>query len=171
MKTLTRYSEILKHLPRSGWVHKNISNPETVAAHSWQMSLLAIYLAKDYGKEYDFEKVIKLCICHDLGESMIGDITPKEEAYKNKPSQELSAIRKLSSSADFPELLSLFEEFELKQTKEAMLATDLDAIDMYIQAKDYVTKYPKTDLTEFFQSAERKIKTALGKKLLSELKA
>ena len=84
MKNLLNYSTIIKHLERKGWKRKNIKNPETVASHSWHMAILALYLSKDYEKEYDFNKVINLCLCHDLAESIIGDITPNDDLYKNK---------------------------------------------------------------------------------------
>ena len=60
MKNLTKYSLILKHLLRKGWQRKDISTPETVASHSWNMALLALYLSNTQEKDYNFDKVIKL---------------------------------------------------------------------------------------------------------------
>ena len=74
MKNLLSYTLSLKHLPRSGWLRHQINNPETVAAHSWNMAMMALKLAQTE-KGYDFDKVIRLSLCHDMGESVIGDIT------------------------------------------------------------------------------------------------
>ena len=93
MKQLLKYSEKIKHLPRTGWLRENIDNPETVGAHSWQMTLLALYLSTTSVKEeYDMDHVIKLCICHDLAESKIGDITPIDVAYSTKGEKEQKAM-------------------------------------------------------------------------------
>ncbi len=34
--------EVLKHLPRTGWL-RTIKNPESVAAHMYRLSLLAMF--------------------------------------------------------------------------------------------------------------------------------
>lgn len=169
MKKLLTYSEKIKHLPRSGWVHKGISAPETVAAHSWQMALMALWLQNRYNGVYDFNKVIKLCLCHDLAESIIGDITPEESAYQNKSVREQAAMKELAQEADFPDAAELFAEYEAGQTPEALLARDLDQLDMYAQSLDYEQKDASRQLEEFRLSASSKIKTELGRRLLAEL--
>ena len=170
MRKLAEYSEKIKHLPRSGWLRKNVQEPESVAAHSWQMSLIALYLSEiEENHDYDFNHVIKLCICHDLAESKIGDITPKDVAYSTKGEIEIRAMTEISENSNFPLLKELFQEFEKGQTKEAQLARDIDKIDMLLQALDYERKYPKENFDEFKESAIKSIKTGLGKKIVSSL--
>lgn len=48
-------------------------HPESVAAHSWRLALLAYFIADEY-PDADMNKVIKMCLIHDLGECFIGDI-------------------------------------------------------------------------------------------------
>lgn len=169
MKKLFEYSEKLKHLPRTGWVNKGIKTPETVAAHSWQMALAALALSGRVDTPYDFNKVIKLCLCHDLAESIIGDITPQDKEYQQKGIAEQQAMDKIAEDSNFPEAILLFEEYEKNQTPEARLAQDLDKIDMYVQALDYEKKYPEKDLSEFRRSAVSKIRTQLGKAILNDI--
>ncbi len=169
MKNLLNYSTIIKHLERQGWKRKNIKNPETVASHSWHMAILALYLSKDYEKEYDFNKVINLCICHDLAESIIGDITPNDDLYKNKKEIEKEAMKKIKKECNFDKVYDLFIEYEEKNTKEAKLANDLDQIDMYIQSLDYENKHKDKDLSEFRNSALNKLLTPLGRKIIDSL--
>lgn len=169
MKKLLEFSEIIKHLPRTGWVNQGIAHPETVASHSWQMALMALALSGTINDEYDYNKVIKLCLCHDLAESVIGDITPHEDIYATKKEKELAAMAKIAEEADFPEAYWLFTEYEAAETPEAKLANDLDKLDMYAQALNYEKQYPETDLSEFKNSAATKIKTKLGKILLQDL--
>lgn len=101
MKKILTYLEKLKHLSRTGWVGEGIENPETVASHSWQMAVMALYLSEKVMNKYDFNKVIKLCLCHDLAESIIGDITPQQEEYKGKVTQE-KQWKGLQQNAIFP---------------------------------------------------------------------
>lgn len=170
MRELAKYSEQIKHLPRSGWLRKNVQEPESVAAHSWQMSLIALYLSATESKdEYDFNHVIKLCICHDLAESKIGDITPNDAAYSTKGEREIQAMNEISKNTNFPLLKDLFQEFEEAQTKEAQLARDIDKIDMLLQALDYEQKYPQENFDEFKESAIKSIRTDLGKKIISTI--
>lgn len=169
VKNLLRYSEVLKHLPRTGWLQKGIEQPESVAAHSWQMALLALFLSSEEDSGYDFDRVIKLCLCHDMAESKIGDITPTDGAYSLKASAEKAAMAEIAAAADFPALNALWQEYEAGQTPEALLARDLDKLDMYAQSLDYEQKFPGKDLSEFRRSAATAIKTVLGKKLLAEI--
>ena len=168
MKKFLQYTSKLKHLPRTGWLRHNISFPESVAAHSWQMAMIALKLSQTEEK-YDFNKVIKLCLCHDMGESVIGDITPNDSRYKDKKQMEQEAVDKIAQDGNIPEIKALFMEYEEALTPEAKLANDLDKLDMYVQSLDYENKYPQKDLSEFRQSAVAAIKTDIGKALLKEL--
>ena len=170
MKNLLKYTAKLKHLPRTGWLRHGIDNPESVASHSWQMAMLALKLAETV-KNYDMNKVIKLCLCHDIGESVIGDITPHDSHYLSKNEIEQQAVYQIADESHLPELKLLFAEYEANQTPEAKLANDLDKLDMFAQALDYEKKYPDKDLAEFRQSAIKAIQTDIGKKLLEELSA
>lgn len=169
-KLLLQYSEIIKHLPRTGWVNYGVSAPETVAAHSWQMAVMALALSGKADDEYDYNKVIKLCLCHDLAESVIGDLTPHDKNYIVKPAKEREAMAKIAEEADFPEAYWLFKEYEAAETPEACLAHDLDKLDMYAQALYYEKQYPNKDFSEFKKSAAENIQTRLGRILLQSLK-
>lgn len=170
MHKLIKYTEILKHLPRTGWLVYEINTPETVASHSWQMAMMAIQLSnKLIYEEYDFGKIIKMCLCHDLGESLIGDITPKDKRYKNKDDKENAAIEHIAEEGDMLELISLYNEYRENKTPEAKLTHDLDKLDMYAQAICYEHQYPDKDLSEFKISAERNIQTNLGREILKDL--
>ena len=169
MKNLLKYTSKLKHLPRTGWLKHNIDMPETVAAHSWQMAMMALKLAQN-GENYNFDKVIKLCLCHDMGESVIGDLTPADKNYADKKQLEAQAVSQIAEDSSFKALKSLFEEYEANETPEANLANDLDKLDMYAQSLDYEAKYPGKDLSEFRISATKAIKTDIGRRILETLK-
>ena len=47
--------------------------PESVAEHSWRISLMA-FLLRDEFPALDMDKVVDMCLIHDLGECFTGDI-------------------------------------------------------------------------------------------------
>ena len=137
----------LKQLARTGWVRSGVNNPESVAAHSWGMAVLALWLAP---KELDLEKVLSLCLVHDLPEVKVGDLTPHDDT-SNKAELEHKAMSELA-----PQWLSLFEEYEAGETAEAKFVKQIDKLDMGLQATLYQTKQNIT-LDEFIESAKSKI--------------
>ena len=137
----------LKQLPRTGWVRSNVSNPESVAAHSWGMAILALRLAPN---DIDLTKVLSMCLVHDLPEVIIGDLTPHDDTT-NKAEQEHDAMRQLA-----PEWLALFEEYEAGESKEAKFVKQIDKLDMGLQAILYQNQQG-LDLSEFLVSAKAKI--------------
>jgi len=137
----------LKDVVRTGWVRNDVNSPESVAAHSWGMAILALKLTP---KELDLAKVLSLCLVHDIPEVRVGDLTPHDDC-STKVEDELQAMKDLA-----PEWLSLFQEYELGETKEAIFVKQLDKLDMGLQAMIYESKQG-LDLSEFKSSALSKI--------------
>src|SRR3989339_2211175 len=71
----------LKGLKRTGWVYKNIPDPESVAEHSFRTAILALVLADEL--KADKERLVKMALIHDLAESITGDLTPWDKDYSN----------------------------------------------------------------------------------------
>ncbi len=140
----------LKQLPRTGWVRSNVSNPESVAAHSWGMAILALRLAPN---DIDLTKVLSMCLVHDLPEVIVGDLTPHDDTT-NKAEQEHDAMKQLA-----PDWLALFEEYEAGESKEARFVKQIDKLDMGLQAILYQNEQG-LDLSEFIVSAKAKISDA-----------
>ena len=140
----------LKQLPRTGWVRSNVENPESVAAHSWGMAILALRLAP---KDIDLTKVLSMCLVHDLPEVIVGDLTPHDDV-RNKAELEHSAMKELA-----PDWLALFEEYEAGESREARFVKQIDKLDMGLQAMLYQNEQG-LDLGEFLFSAKAKISDA-----------
>ena len=147
----------LKDVLRAGWVRAGIESPESVAAHSWGMSMLALKIAP---KELDLARVLSLCIVHDIPEVRVGDLTPHDDT-SNKAQDELRAMTEMA-----PEWVGLFEEYEQGQTPEAKFVKQLDKLDMALQAEIYQTKFG-ISLDEFIESARLRIEDEVLKSLLS----
>ena len=93
-------AEKLKCNTRHSWTSSD--RHESVAEHSWRISLMAMLLTKEF-PEADMDKVIRMCLIHDLGEAFTGDIPTC--FLKNVPNEE--ALGKFSSSAISLMLLSV----------------------------------------------------------------
>jgi putative hydrolase of HD superfamily len=147
----------LKNVLRAGWVRAGIESPESVAAHSWGMSMLALKLSP---KELDLARVLSLCIVHDIPEVRVGDLTPHDDT-STKAEDELNAMKEMA-----PEWVGLFEEYEQGKTPEAKFVKQLDKLDMALQAEIYQSKFD-IPLTEFIESARLRIDDEVLKNILS----
>jgi len=129
----------LKTIKRTGWISKaKILKAESVADHSYSLTALSMVFSDLLG--LDTEKVMKLCIIHDLAESIIGDYMPEEISILDKHIKEDNAMKVIISS--FPSKIAilyseLWKEYTLNQTKEVHLVKQLDKMEMYLQANQY----------------------------------
>ena len=135
----------LKDVLRQGWVNAGVESPESVAAHSWGMAILALKLCP---ANLNLEHVLKLCLVHDLPEVIVGDLTPQDDV-STKSADERAAMERLA-----PEWVSLFDEYENQSTPEAVFVKSLDKLDMALQAKVYMSR-SELDLEEFIESAKK----------------
>lgn len=90
----------LKALDRRGWKLRSIPKPETVAGHMHRMSIIALAtLDPSLTRDLDMNKVIQMCILHDMAECIVGDITPHDNVPEHeKHKQEMAAMQKLCKS-------------------------------------------------------------------------
>ncbi len=108
--------------------------PETVAAHSWRLAVFAMLLEDEF-PELDFNRILRMCLIHDFGEAVTGDI-PSFQKTKINEQREESAIDMLLSN--LPEkvrqnLQGLFGEMLKGETKEAKMWRALDQLEAVIQ--------------------------------------
>ena len=107
--------------------------PETVAAHSWRTALMA-YLLKDELGDADMDRVIRMCLIHDIGEAVTGDI-PTFAKNAEQEETEKEAVANLLKGLPGPlkqELGELFSEMEAQETKEAKIYKALDRLEAVI---------------------------------------
>lgn len=107
---------------------------ESVAEHSWRLALMA-YLVKDEFPETDIDKVIRMCLFHDMGEAVTGDIPAFEKTRKDEAVEDTAVSRLLEQLPEpyYGELRELFREMNEQQTPEAKLYKALDKLEALIQ--------------------------------------
>jgi putative hydrolases of HD superfamily len=130
-----RAAEALKTTTRSGWT--TAGQPESVAEHTWRLCLMAMVLRPAF-PEVDFEKLVKICIIHDLGEAIGGDIPAPEQARRGgaKAGDERRDLLALLQTLPEPlrqEITGLWDEYEAASSPEARLAKGLDKLETILQ--------------------------------------
>ena len=122
----------LKKVERAGWLLDGVESPESVAAHSWGVAFLATQLCPE---GLDRERVIEMCVVHDIAEVRVGDITPFDGVSpEDKHRMETEAMASMQVTERTREL---FAEYEAQETAESRFVLFLDRLDMALQADIY----------------------------------
>ena len=132
----------LKKVIRKGWLDWKVNDTriESVAEHIYgtQMLALSMYSEYDEYKELDIYKVIMMLAIHELGETIIGDLTVYDIDKKDKEKIEHEAVHNIVKDlVNGEELEKLFLEFDNRKTKEAFFAYQCDKLECDIQCKLY----------------------------------
>lgn len=106
---------------------------ESVAEHSWRLAVMAL-LCRDEYPTLDMDKVVKMCLIHDFGEALTGDIpaffkTEEHEAVEDKATDTLLSTLPEPYRSEFS---ALFDEMDAMQTVEAKLFKALDNMEAVI---------------------------------------
>ncbi len=135
-----RAAERLKTVTRSGYT--SAGRPESVAEHTWRLALMALLLAPEF-PEVDFARLVKICLVHDRGEAIGGDIPAPEQARRAAAGE--SAGKAAAERRDLVTLLEplpehlrteitgLWDEYEAARTPEAKVAKALDKLETILQ--------------------------------------
>ena len=107
---------------------------ESVAEHCWMATLMAFFMRDEF-PEADMDKVIRMCIIHDLGEAFTGDIP---SFYKTKENEETEENLLYGWVETLPnpyktEMLDLYEEMAARETLEAKIYKAIDNMEAVVQ--------------------------------------
>lgn len=128
LHTAERLKDTTRHCETSG------GRRESVAEHSWRLALMAFWLRDDF-PEADMDRVIRMCLIHDLGECFTGDIPSFRKTAKDEAREEalLSAWVGSLPEPFRTEMAELYREMEARQTTEARIFKALDNMEAVIQ--------------------------------------
>ncbi len=162
----------LKNIQRKGWVVKlGIKNPESVADHSYSMTLMSMIVSELQG--LNTNKIVKMSLLHDLAESSVGDFTPEEISKEKKLELENNVMTKILK--ELPNELiknyqNIWNEFQLGKSDESIFVHEMDKLEMVFQAKHYIdTGFSKEKIQTFIDSANNEIKNKDLKEIMSKL--
>ena len=125
-------AEKLKDTPRHCTTSKGRS--ESVAEHSWRVSLMAFLLKREF-PDVDMDRVVDMCLIHDLGECFTGDIpafikTDSDRSVEDRLLDQWVSSLPVEISAD---LKALYAEMEAQETKESKIFKAMDKLEALIQ--------------------------------------
>jgi putative hydrolase of HD superfamily len=135
-----RAAERLKTVTRSAYT--SAGERESVAEHTWRLALMALLLAPQF-PNVDFARLVKICLVHDLGEALGGDISAPEQARRRAAGasagkaaderRDLVTLVQPLPPALREEITALWDEYETAQSPEAKLAKALDKLETILQ--------------------------------------
>ena len=125
-------AEKLKDTPRHCTTSKG--RTESVAEHSWRLSLMAFLLQSEF-PQADMGRVMRMCLIHDLGECFTGDIPTFVKTDRDRETEDsllgkwVAGLPKEVSA----EMRSLYAEMDTQKTTEARIYKALDKLEALIQ--------------------------------------
>lgn len=129
-----REAERLKNVYRTSWTSGG--QPESTAAHTWRLCLMALVFERSF-PGVDIGRLLKICIVHDLGEAIGGDIPAiHQQANGSKAEQErkdLVLLLEPLPATIKDEILALWDEYEAATSPEAQIAKALDKLETLMQ--------------------------------------
>ena len=123
-----RLKDTTRHCDTSG------GRRESVAEHSWRVALMAYWISDEF-PEADMNKVIKMCLIHDLGECFTGDIPTFDKTQADEEREE-RLLQEWVDTLPAPfreEMTALYQEMEARQTVEAKIYKALDNMEAIVQ--------------------------------------
>src|SRR6266487_883878 len=168
MENITKYlyeMGQLKRVKRSGWWMAGITDPESVAEHSFRTAIIGYILASVEGA--DPTKTATMCLFHDAPEARINDLHRTARHYIDVESGETRA--RLEQVERLPpqtanEVMALLEDYEEQHSSEAQLARDADLLECLIQAREYQTQ-GYVHVQEWIDNCRAALKTEIARKI------
>lgn len=110
--------------------------PQAVAAHSWNMAMMAMVLKPYLKVPVNIERVYELCLLHDLPEAIAHDVPLHEqtnEVRAKKHVDEIAAVNQIVRLLGSDEIRARFDEYDMRASAESRLVKALDVLDTAVQ--------------------------------------
>jgi len=156
---------ILAKTPRSGFYFLGSGN-QSVAEHVNRVVFIG-YTMASIDRSVDQLKVITMCLLHDLAEGRTSDLNYVHQKYTKVDNSEIinDFKKKLPFGEDIEKTLN---EYEMRQTKEALLAKDADTLEWILSLKEELdTGNAKAE--SWIPSAVKRLKTDVAKVLAEKI--
>lgn len=157
---------------------KQLFGPELQndAEHTFRIVWVALILAnmalsgRNRKLKIDINKIIKMVLVHDLVESRTGDTHYLSRRY-TKRNDILAAKDIFKSTSLEKEFITIFEEYEKRETIEAKIAKDADNLDIDIETREVKArggkiprmwgKFRRTARRDFYTNSAKKLAQAI----------
>ncbi|KAH8777747.1 HD domain-containing protein [Diaporthe sp. PMI_573] len=162
--------ERLKTTKREGWRRFGIASGESIADHMYRMAMISMLCPPSLRARIDRDKCTRMCLVHDMAESLVGDITPVDGVPKpEKSRREAETMDYLTGNllkglwggkggdeAVGEEIRALWQEYEDSETLDSHFVHDIDKVELLLQMVEYEKRGERAlDLGEFAYVATR----------------
>jgi len=106
---------------------------DSISSHSYRVTMIGWMLAKEEG--VDENKVIKMCLLHDIGEVRTGDHNYIHKKYVKEFNDEV--IQAQLGTLPNNDLEKIALEYEERKSAEAIVAKDADLLDQIFLLREY----------------------------------
>ena len=107
---------------------------DNIASHSFRVTFIGYFLAKELGADAD--KVIKMCLLHDIEETRSGDHNWVHKKYIKTFEDEIRK-EQLGGIDNIEEMKELSKEYDERKTIEAKIVKDADLLDQIFLLREY----------------------------------
>lgn len=165
----------LKFTKRQGWLGRKLDS-DTIASHVYGSMVLGWIIANE--ENADKDRVIKMLMVHDFVMAKMEDISPtkgkhagKYESKEKMEKQTNVLIKKIVPVKIAKEYSELFEEYNKKETSEAIIANEANKLETLLQGEEYEKQTGRTDiLDEFLETYSGIFQTKTGSEIFRQIK-
>ncbi len=137
------------------------SGSQSIADHSFRVAMMGYTLAKM--AKLDADKVLKMCMFHDLEESRTGDLNYLQQAYVE--SDDDKALKHVMDGLPIEQdVLDIIEEFRAQETEEAKIAKDADVLELLFFLKEQKDKGNQQS-DNWIRGTVQRLKTDIAKEI------
>ena len=161
---------LLKRYKRTGWSQVGVPLPESVADHSFRVSVIASVLAAMEGA--NSQRAAFLALWHDSQETRTTDLPHLTKNYVSAAANEQVTRDQVAPLP--PSVAGMIStavaEYEAAETQEARCARDADKLECLLQAREY-QEQGHTNVQPWIDSSLAALTTASAKQFAHEAMA
>ncbi|KAJ4289445.1 hypothetical protein N0V88_006925 [Collariella sp. IMI 366227] len=132
---------------------------ESISDHMYRMSMMSMLAPPSLASRIDLGRCMKMCLIHDMAESIVGDITPVDGVAKPEKSRReaetmdyltKNLLGNVHGGKTGEEIRAVWQEYEDSKTLESLFVHDIDKMELLLQMMEYEKRGKgRLDLGEF----------------------
>jgi putative hydrolase of HD superfamily len=128
----------------------------------YRMSIMTMFAPASLN--LDLAKCMRMALVHDMGEALVGDITPGDRIEKSVKSRmegdtidyiAQTLLVNVENGHAGEEIKRLWREYEDNKTREANFVHDIDKMELMLQVLEYEKSHSTADFRDFDGSANQ----------------
>lgn len=139
---------------------------DNIASHSYRVAIIGYFLASE--ERLDIQKVLTMCIFHDVTEARSGDQNWVNKKYVKVFEEEITKDQ-LKNLPGKVKLKKILDEYEKRESRESKAAKDADRLDQIFLIKEHAWQGNNEAASWTLKPHLEKLVTKTAKKLAREI--